>query len=247
MSSMKNFQITAVEDGKKYWVSRAMAVCMIVIAYDTDHTPYILLQKRGPGCPDYVGAWSHTCGYLDFGETRREAVKRELWEELGIELKAINTVIHYSSNDNPGADPRQNVTERYVIQIPLEQVRLLPESEDSGERGGEVNEVSDLMLLPVDSEVEKALGDLEFAFNHRELTRSILRDPRFWASEWDRKFEAAMESRLVVKSRYKGLSFEILRSPLTGKVTVYCEELSSSVDLGTANTDCLQGILEGIE
>lgn len=171
---MKNFQITDQESGKKYWISRALAVCAILIVHE-GRKSWILLQQRGPGCPDYVGAWSHTCGYLDYDETLRGALAREIHEELGINIENPDIKItEHSKNDQPSADPRQNVTVRYVVEIPKSKVSHI--DFDSESRGGEAAEVSGITL----ADVSKGVPDLEFAFNHRELTKEILVDTRFF-------------------------------------------------------------------
>jgi 8-oxo-dGTP diphosphatase len=147
---------------------------------------WILLQQRGPGCPDYVGAWSHTCGYLDYDETLRGALAREIHEELGIDIEDPSIkVTEHSRNDQPSADPRQNVTIRYILEIPKSKLGHI--DFDSESRGGESQEVSGIKLL----DVTQGLPDLEFAFNHRELTKEILVDTRFFPDRSElRLFEA---------------------------------------------------------
>ena len=175
---MKNFQVTDKDSGKSYWISRAIAICAIIIVREGSDS-WILLQKRGPECPDFVGAWSHTCGYLDFDETVLEALYREVYEELGIDVSK-SKITPYGMNDT-ASDKRQNVTMRYVVEIEkdlLKDLNLM-----SQDRGGENGEVSETMLLPVDSNLE----DLEFAFNHKSLTKSVLKDPRFFAGDREKE------------------------------------------------------------
>ena len=139
---------------------------------------WILLQQRGPGCPDYVGAWSHTCGYLDYDETLRGALAREIHEELGIDIEVPEIkVTEHSKNDQPGSDPRQNVTIRYVIEIPKSLIGHI--DFDSESRGGEASEVSGIKLI----DVSQGLPNLEFAFNHKQLTGEILTDTRFFPDQ----------------------------------------------------------------
>ena len=86
--SKKNFKITDKETGKEYWISRSCAVCVTVVVVDQkEDKMYLLASKRGSACPDFVGKWNLTCGYLDFDETLVEAAARELYEELGIIVK----------------------------------------------------------------------------------------------------------------------------------------------------------------
>jgi 8-oxo-dGTP diphosphatase len=162
-----------------------MAICAIIVVYEGRQS-WILLQQRGPGCPDYVGAWSHTCGYLDYDETLRGALVREIHEELGIDIEDPSIKItEHSKNDQPGTDPRQNVTIRYVLEIPKSKLGHI--DFDSESRGGESQEVSGIKLL----DVTQGLPDLEFAFNHHELTKEILVDTRFFPDRSELKlFEA---------------------------------------------------------
>jgi hypothetical protein len=47
-NKMQNFQITSLEDGKKYWISRSIATRSEVIVIDDDNV-YLLINKRGEG------------------------------------------------------------------------------------------------------------------------------------------------------------------------------------------------------
>jgi ADP-ribose pyrophosphatase YjhB (NUDIX family) len=63
----------------------------------------ILLQKRGPKNCDEVGTWDVGGGAVEFGEHPEDAMKREMKEELGIELKdveflGVNTLLR-DNND----------------------------------------------------------------------------------------------------------------------------------------------------
>lgn len=170
--SKKNFKVTSIEDGKEYWISRAHAVVGVII----DDECNFLLERRGNGCPDYVGKLAFPCGYLDWGETRLEAVKREIFEELGIALTPENsTIVELNTVDDPKADARENIVTRYIICYPnlkneLDNIRNFIKSTD--ERGGESEEVSEVVLFSA-IEAHK-LDDTEFAFNHKDLIEEIL-------------------------------------------------------------------------
>ncbi|MES2006928.1 MAG: NUDIX domain-containing protein [Patescibacteria group bacterium] len=47
----------------------------------------ILLSRRGSKARNQVGKWESPGGSVEFGETAVETVKREAFEELGIEIK----------------------------------------------------------------------------------------------------------------------------------------------------------------
>lgn len=49
----------------------------------------VLLLKRGKKTRNQTGLWCQPGGGVDFGETVKEAIKREIKEELGIEIELI--------------------------------------------------------------------------------------------------------------------------------------------------------------
>ncbi len=168
---MKNFPITDPETGKTWWISRAPAVCAIIVGYTPDYQCYLLLQKRGQGVPNFKGAWSHTCGYVDFEENLREALAREVYEETGLDIK--NAPSHLIGiNDAPAADPLQNITFRFLVEVPLETLQGVINT-DSASRGGESGEVEKFMILPIESFQATSVG-LRFAWNHKDLTEQVL-------------------------------------------------------------------------
>lgn len=113
---MKNKQITAVEDNQKYWVSRSVAVACFIFTIDDKGECRILANKRGKGCPDFVGYWNCPCGYLDYDETGEEAVAREVFEETGLEIDPQDLLL-FGVNTDPVESNKQNVTLRYCTFI----------------------------------------------------------------------------------------------------------------------------------
>lgn len=171
---MKNFKVTAKEDGEEYWISRAHAVVGIVYTIYEGRI-YFLVSKRGPGCPDNVGKWACTCGYLDWGETRKDAVRRELYEELGLDLSWMpdEDIKHFCTIDDPSRDARENIVSRYLIKVNYNKFHKMLESgkinNDTKSRGGEENEVSEIRFV-----IEEDLDDYNWAFNHGEILKEIL-------------------------------------------------------------------------
>lgn len=167
--SRKNFKIVDRDSGKEYWIARDCAVCIIPVVIDTKTDKmYILASKRGSACPDHVGKWNLTCGYLDYDETLAEAASRELYEETGALVKpedlhfwGINDAVH------PG-DMKQNVTHRFWIALDYEEISngLLSGgiNTDTESRGGEKDEVSEIKLFDAQS-----IDSVEWAFNHKEV------------------------------------------------------------------------------
>lgn len=170
---MKNFQVTAKEDGKKYWISRACAVTAVVIAKDyKTGKEYFLVSKRGSGCPDHVGKWAFTCGYLDWDETLEEAVKRELWEELGYKVPDQVKIEPWTVISDPKKDERQNVCFRYILRTSYDDIMMKMNegfiNTDTVSRGGEPEEVEEIKLIPVE---EASL--YEWAFNHSSFPKLL--------------------------------------------------------------------------
>jgi len=50
----------------------------------------VLVGKRGPKSRNEVGRWDFPGGSVNFGETRRDAIKREIFEEFGIVIDIID-------------------------------------------------------------------------------------------------------------------------------------------------------------
>ena len=169
----ENFEITAT-DGKKYWISRAHAVVSCITGVKTTeagHDLFFLLERRGPGCPDNVGKLAFPCGYVNWDETRLDAVIRETYEEIGLQLLEGN-VVEWETIDDPKADTRQNIVTRYIAGLPFEYLieempKILERFRDSAARGGEAAEVSEVLLLSWDEIVD--LPEEEFAFGHKSL------------------------------------------------------------------------------
>ncbi|MFA5397907.1 MAG: NUDIX domain-containing protein, partial [Methanogenium sp.] len=116
---MKNFEFEW--KGNKYWYSRSIAVVGLITLSDKEWNWYILANKRGKNTPDYQGCWCLPCGYLDFGETCEEALKREVFEETGYKIKNLNE-IKLLGIDSEVNDPRQNVTIRYSYFNQIEKI-----------------------------------------------------------------------------------------------------------------------------
>lgn len=157
---MKNFQVTAKEDGKQYWISRSCAVVAIVIRKCENGSGYeVLVNKRGPGTPDYQGYWNLPCGYIDWDECGEVAASREVNEETNYVIPSNRWTL-MSADTNPESN-RQNITLRYF--------HFVEESLEINENNnGEENEVVEVKWINLDN-----LNDYKFAFNHEKLIQSI--------------------------------------------------------------------------
>lgn len=179
---MKNFQIEDRDTGKMYWISRSMAVHGVLLLHNfKDNQIWVLLEKRGPGCPDEIGKWADPTGYLDWDETLKEALYREVWEELGLNLGDLDLCkitldgIHDSVVDNK----LQNVTVRYIVNLDWDEIQPLLRrgiiNTDTESRGGEKDEVSDIntiKIYPRDTTIDKPGF---FAFNHGDIINRLIK------------------------------------------------------------------------
>lgn len=167
---MKNFEVTSLEDGKRYWISRSVAVSLFLFIRDGKEI-YVLSNKRGKGSADFQGLWNCPCGYLDFDETGEEAAVREVKEETGYILDSkeieLHKVITCPSQNH------QNVTLRYVCEKDISEVKIL-----SGDFGGEEEEVEEVKLINI-----KDVDNYEWAFGHKEIIKEILLEKKYFNNE----------------------------------------------------------------
>lgn len=174
----ENFTIEDKKTGKIYWISRALAVTGVIMASDGNDF-YFLLERRGPGCPDNIGKLCSVCGYLNWDETRVDAVIRETYEETGLKPDP-SQVCEFATIDDPRRDAKQNVVTRYLIAYKYEDlVKYLEDGTiniDTKSRGGEDFEVSEFILLSL-SQIDSMDSD-EFAFGHKEMIHEILDEIR---------------------------------------------------------------------
>ena len=192
---MKNFEVTSKEDGKKYWISRSVAVVGIVVGVKNGNISSFLVSQRGPGCPDFVGSWACTCGYLDWDETAEDGVVRELYEELGIKVSSSKANLWKVITD-PKRDARQNVILRYIIPVDQNELEEMVENSkltmiDSEVRGGEHGEVSDVKLISVTD-----ITNYDWAFNHDDV---ILEAYDNWRSFSFGRFTEALSKVIMNK------------------------------------------------
>lgn len=177
---MKNFQVTDAETGKKYWISRSMAVHGMLLVHDDERNQiFLLTEKRGPGCPDEIGKWANPTGYLDWDETLKDALIREVYEEMGLSLRSLKRCdIEFSGYfDNPEKE-NQNVTLRFQVDLDYSEIKPLLQEKvintDTKSRGGEEGEVSSIDLLRISPRQNQVDPNL-FAFNHGEIINNLIK------------------------------------------------------------------------
>ena len=174
---MKNFKVTDKDTGKEYWISRSLAVAGFIVAV-YENELYVLLERRGPGCPDNIGKLCGICGYLDFDETLVEAMIRETYEETGLDLNKLQCNFRDIGLEDNNFEGKQNITQRYLIKTDLKELVKQVENGTintrTKERGGEENEVSEFLIISY-SKIKDMNSD-EFAFGHKEIIERIYED-----------------------------------------------------------------------
>lgn len=159
---MKNFPIIDKNTGREYWISRSIAVLGVVKGVDMYGEMYILAEQRGIGTPDpeYVGKWCLPCGYLDFDETCKQAIAREVAEETGVNIHPDNFEL-IAINDNPSEDKRQNITFRFRTELE----GYISDFELTN-KFSETDEVMNIKWINI-----KNIDNYKWAFNHNKIIK----------------------------------------------------------------------------
>ena len=115
----------------------------------------ILLEKRAQGMSTFPGYWAIPGGWMEWGETVEQAVKREVQEELGIEVEVVKFIGKYfDTNTFP--------IKKYS-RVALPHICKIVSGEPTAYQKEEVEEVK--WVSP-----QNAL-DLEIAYDHKEMIR----------------------------------------------------------------------------
>lgn len=160
----ENFQITAQEDGQKYWISRSIATVCFIFRLNFPFVE-VLTEVRGKGI-DHSGERCVPCGYLAWDETLEECMQREIMEEVGMTIDPTQ-LQHIRTNSNP-SENRQNVSIHYLYFAKNdEEINL------DARFGGEKDEIEKVEWLPICNMLDSRSHFLktipnDFCFNHRE-------------------------------------------------------------------------------
>ena len=98
---------------------------LVVCVWVYDGRGNILLTRRAPG-KTYAGTWENSGGGAQAGETSLQAIRRELFEETGIQAEESEFELLETTRDNIA------FYDHYCLhrQTPLEQIVLLPGETD---------------------------------------------------------------------------------------------------------------------
>ena len=112
---------------------------LVVCVWVHDGKGNLLLTRRAPQ-KSFAGTWENSGGAAKAGETSRQAIARELYEETGIE--AAQEEFEYIGSDRDG----NTFYDFYCLKrtTPLEQIRLLP-GETDGVRWATLAEIHGLI------------------------------------------------------------------------------------------------------
>jgi 8-oxo-dGTP diphosphatase len=200
----KNRQNWFIEqDGQVHWISRSVTVLPVVLFVLSGDNPkkpgffrqpqqpdpnlnrnpvsqhriFVPLGKRGPDLPDEVDKWGLPGGYLDWDETATEAVIRETYEELGLNLLEMRDRCRKFQGDfdrpyhvRSVPQGKQNVTLWFALMF---WVDSLPEL-DPKVSSGEVQEAKWFDLPTV--------LQMNLAFNHQNIIRDCLHQQFDWTT-----------------------------------------------------------------
>ena len=109
-----------------YWRHGEYGLVVCVWVYDGEGR--LLLTRRAPG-KSYAGTWENSGGAAKAGESSRQAIVRELFEETGI--RAEEDEFEFLSSDRD----RSTFYDFYCQKrsVPLEQIVLLPGETDAAQ------------------------------------------------------------------------------------------------------------------
>lgn len=159
----KKYNFPVIIDGEEYWFSRSVAVVCFVFTEDENGKIYILANKRGKGCPDFVGKWNAPCGFLDYNETAAEGAVREVYEECGIHINPADLIELKADSDPRSGSGNQSINIKFCCFI--ENGLKLELSADHSEK----DEVEDIKWIPISD-----IDNYDWAFTHKYRIEEML-------------------------------------------------------------------------
>jgi 8-oxo-dGTP pyrophosphatase MutT (NUDIX family) len=158
-SNRPNYQIESV-DGSKHWISRSVAaVAILLFTIEETGEIFIPLGQRSQNLNLCPGDWGLVAGFLDWNESAKECVLREVWEELGIDLSLYANVPNQPDyvNSIPDKSENETISLRFIVNC---YVNKLPEMNPR------CDEVTETFWHNIS---EPLPANTKLAFNHGEL------------------------------------------------------------------------------
>lgn len=84
---------------------------IVLLAVNGKKTEVLLIQRKNP---PFKGKWALPGGFVDYGERRKDAAKRELGEETGVFKKDL---VEIGVFDDPKRDPRGHVVSTAYLAV----------------------------------------------------------------------------------------------------------------------------------
>lgn len=148
--------------GRTIWNSRSCATAAFIFAKNALGEWCVLANKRGKGCPDFVGYWNCQSGYLEYNVNGEENASKEIFEETGIDIPSAE--LEFVSVETTPTANRQNVTLMYKKVFTDKLVEDFTFSREHMEK----DEVEDIQFLPL-SQIHK----YQWAFGHYRIIRKL--------------------------------------------------------------------------
>ena len=150
------------EDVRTLYDGRYCAVSGFFFAIVDGHYS-VLAEKRGKGTPDFQGMWCCPCGFLEGDENAKEGIKRETYEECGIDVP-YGKIKFVEAETEPSLCNNRNVTLRHRAFLGRQKYIVVDLKTEK--RGGEQEEVDMIAWIPL-SHVDR----YEWAFGHKEVIK----------------------------------------------------------------------------
>jgi 8-oxo-dGTP diphosphatase len=137
-------------------IANGKAIRVILMVVDTviyTDTEVLMIKRKNP---PFAAHWALPGGFIDPGETPKQAAIRELVEETGLEVSALNFVGEYKT---PGRDPRMENVWSYAFSLHVD-------AKESVQAGDDASQAE---WIPI-----KQLNKLKLAFDHADIIKQAL-------------------------------------------------------------------------
>jgi 8-oxo-dGTP diphosphatase len=137
-------------------IANGKAIRVILMVVDTviyTDVEVLMIKRKNP---PFAGHWALPGGFIDPGETPKQAAMRELVEETGLEVSALNFVGEYKT---PGRDPRMEHVWSYAFSLHVDAKESVKAGDDA----------SRAEWIPI-----RQLNKLQLAFDHAAIIKQAL-------------------------------------------------------------------------
>lgn len=148
--------------GRELWHSRNVAVCVTIIRPNPENQSalQVLVGKRGKAVTD-SGLWCMPCGYLDWDEDVFDAARREVFEEVNLEIERES--LEMMEVDSNPEKARQNVTVHFLA--------YLTEVVDQDFTPKDFKEVEEIRWIDLED-----ADNFDWAFDHKARVNNLIKN-----------------------------------------------------------------------